>query len=233
MKLTDQQMFDYMNCPAYFDIKWGKGIAVEETVSTSKLLEKISKFFYLNLFNQRLLTTHELKKKWDSLCTQHADYMDQKKCIEGMGSILKFYQWAHGEQLIPIDVDTPFKVVVNGFEIGGQLGTILATAGEKYELIITDFSSKAIDTWLIDMKLAITLHAYAFHRMYNRGLDGIRVRSVKYAKDFYTTRNDDDFLRLEKTIDSVGRGITEGIYYPRESFMCLSCPAKQYCKGWY
>ena len=101
-----------------------------------------------------------------------------------------------------------------------------------------DFSSsyrnnnRFTEQTLIDMKLKYTIDSYAFQGVYNRRVDGIRVRNVKNAKDFLTFRSQDDFNRLEQTVVNVAECIKRGLYYPRESVMCGTCNTKDYCKAW-
>lgn len=231
MKITEQQFFDYMHCPALFEMKHIRNIPLEEQISSPKLLNRVAKYFYLNLLNGKICTTSELKKKWDSICQGYEDKIDAKKILEGMGLIMKLYNWASNEQAVVLDINTPYIIRVGDTELVGNLGTILAAPNNKYELLITSFSSRLPDQTLIDMKLEYTLEAYVFHEVHNKFVDGVRVHSVKYDKDFYTSRADGDFKRLETAIKNVGKSIENDLYYPREG-MCSTCPAKGYCKYW-
>lgn len=231
MKITEQQFFDYMHCPALFEMKHIKGIPLEEAVSVPKLLNKVAKYFYLNLLNGKICTTSELKKKWDSICQEQGERINNKKAMEGISLIMKLYNWAADERAVVLDIDTPYTIRVEDTELVGNLGTILAAPNNKYELLETEFSSRLPDQTLIDMKLKYTLEAYAFNKVYNKFIDGVRVHSVKHAKDFQTSRADGDFQRLETAIKNVGKSIEAGLYYPREG-MCSTCPAKGYCKYW-
>ena len=232
MKITEQQLFDYIHCPALFEMKYIRKIPLEESLSTPKLLNKVAKYFYLNLLNGKICTTSELKKKWDSICAKHEEQINPKKVMEGMSLIMKLYNWASDEQAVVLDIDSPYIIRVGDVELVGNMGTILAAPNNKYELLITDFSSRLPDQSLIDIKLKYTLEAYAFQKVYNKFIDGVRVHSVKYNKDFYTSRTDGDFKRLETAIRNVGKSIQDGLFYPREG-MCSTCPAKGYCKYWF
>jgi len=230
--ITEQQFFDYIHCPALFEMTYIKKIPMEESTSFPKLLEKVAKYFYLHLLNGRIASASELKKKWDSICQANEDKIDNKKVMEGIGLIFKLLNWADREQPVVLDIDTRYNIHVGNVELVGNMETILAAPNKKYELLITSFSSRLPDQMMIDMKMKYTLEAYAFNKVYNKPVDGIRVYSVKHAKDFYTYRTDDDFKRLETAIKSVGESIEKGLYYPREGIMCSSCPAKGYCRYW-
>lgn len=231
MKITEEQFFDYMHCPAYFEMKHIRKIPVIENVNHIKLLDKVAKYFYLNILNGRIPTTGELKNKWDSICKDYEDQLDPKKVLEGFSLIMKLYHWAASERIVVLDIDTPYAIHVEDTEITGNMETVLAAPNSGYELLITRFSNRLPDQTLIDMKLDITLNAYAFQKMNNKPVSGIKIRSVKHSKDFYTRRTEEDFKRLETAIKNVGKSIKEGIYYPREG-MCSTCPLKGYCKYW-
>ena len=49
MRITEQQLFDYIECPAKYHIKYNMKIDIPEEVHLSKLLNSVSNFFYLNL----------------------------------------------------------------------------------------------------------------------------------------------------------------------------------------
>ena len=236
MVLTEQQLFDYITCPALYDVKHNKNIPIGESISMTKLLEKVSKYFYVSLLNGKVPSSNELKKKWDSICQQYEQYVDAKKNIEGVGFIMKLLQWAADEQIMVADIDTKYNQVFragNGHvEIEGHIGTILALGNDRFELLVTDFSNRMPDQTLIDMKLKYSLDCLAFNQTYGKSVSGVRIRNVKNAKDFLTFRSQDDFNRLKQTVLNVSSCIEQKLYYPRESLLCANCNAKEYCKAW-
>lgn len=232
IKITEQQFFDFMFCPAYFEMKNVKKLGINESTTLKNLLSKVAKYFYLSILNGRIPTTNDLKKKWDSICASYQGQLDNKKILEGMGLIFKLYNWAHQTQPVVLDIDSRYSIQVDGVELTGNMGTILSAPNGQFELLITDFSNRLPDQSMIDMKLKYTLQAYSFEKTYQKPISGIRVHSVKYDRDFFTSRNVNDYKRLETAIKNVGLSIEQGLHYPREG-MCSTCPAKGYCKYWY
>ncbi len=233
IKLTEEQMFDYINCPAMFEMKYIKKIPYAKENKFKELLDKASKYFYINLLQEKICTAHEMKKAWDKICLENKNIIDPKKAIEGMGLINKFLLWAQDQQIVIIDVGTSFSVVVDNVEVTGILGVVSSNAFTKNELLITDFSNRMIEQEILDMKLKYSLDAYAFKKVYNKFIDNIRYQSVKYNKELYSLRSDMDFKRLEVTIKSVGQSIINKSFYPREGIACQTCPMKIYCKQWH
>ena len=231
MFITEQEFFDYLRCPAYYDMKHNKKIAIEEGISVSKLLSKISNFFYLSMLNGTIPSMAVLKNKWDSICTKYEKMLDSKQILQGMGLIFQLVRWAEEERPVVLDVNTRYQVRFGEYEVTGNLATILKTKQDGYELLITNFSNRLPDQTIVDMNLSYTLQAYGFKSVYNKDLQGIRIRSVKHARDFYTSRTEQDFKRLETTVKNAGKSIQEQLFYPRE-YICQNCPAKIYCKYW-
>jgi hypothetical protein len=231
MKMTEQQMFDYMFCPAKFEMRHIRGIDIPEPVTMQRLLNKVAKYFYMNLFNGKVCTMNEIKGKWDSICTAYPDYIDQKKALLGWGLIINLLKWASGNEISILDIDTNYNIVVDGVELVGCMEPILFT-NNKMELLVSNFGDKLPDQTELDMKLKYTLDCLAFKTTHNRELHGIKIRCVKHDKDMTTTRIEPDYNRLRTTIKSIGKSIHNNIYYPRENNLCGACNAREYCKYW-
>lgn len=231
MKMTEQELFDYMRCPAYYDMKNIRMIPLQEEKTSKELLDTVGKYFFVNLFSGRFVSTSEMKKKWDVLCQQNEDTMTIKKTMEGMGLLMKFYNWAEREKLVVLDIGSRYTLNVGDVEVSGDTGVIVSDGQGGQELIIVDFGSRAQDQTIVDMKLKYTMQAYAFQKLNNKLLRGIRVHNVKYDKVIHTDRSHDDFARLETAINGVGRSLEEKIFYPTEG-MCITCPGKVFCRHW-
>lgn len=233
MQLTEQQLFDYIHCPAKYHIKYNMKIDLQEEVSLPKLLKKVSNYFFLNLLNGKLLSIEQLKKKWDSICEQYSQFLDNKKIITGWGYIIKLTQWAEQQQLCIGDVSAPYMIPLKDIQISGNIETILVTPSKKVELLTTNFSDKSLDQLSIDMQLKHGLDTLGFRHIYNSNPDIIKVYSVKYNETIFTNRIEPDITRVKDTIVNISKCIENNLFYPRESSFCNSCTAKQYCKYWH
>jgi ASC-1-like (ASCH) protein len=234
MRITEAELFEYIFCPARYEMKYVKKIDLPEYNSMDKMLNKVAKFFFVNLLNGKVCSVNELKNKWDSICKANPDFIDAKKSIAGLGLIVNLADWASKERLSVIDIDTKFNLVIDGVVIEGYMGgPILSRPNGGLELLITSFSSRIPDQVDIDMKLKYSLDALAFAEVLNKDLDGIRVHSVKSYKDLKTIRSKEDFNRIKRTVKSVAKGIENEIYYPRENVLCSTCNANAYCKMWH
>lgn len=232
MVISEQQLFDYIFCPAKYHMKYHLGYQVADPISLPRLLSKVSKYFYFNLLNGKVCGLNELKSKWDSICKQYPDYIDAKKNLAGYGLIINLLRWASDEEIIVGDVEQSYKMFFNGVEFVGNIETILVRKDKKIELLYTNFSDRDPDQFEIDTKLKYTLDSAAFKAVHNRSVDGIRIHCNKSCRDYFTYRNDPDFDRLKAAITNVAAGIEHKIFYPRETGMCSTCTGKEYCRYW-
>lgn len=232
MEITEKQLFNYIDCPAKYDIMYNMKIDFPENMTYQKLLSTTSRFFYMNLLNGKVCTYAELKTKWDTLCSKYA-FMDVKKTLAGWGLIIQMAKWAEDEQIIIGDVETKYAIPIDGNVIHGNIEAIAVKKNKTIELLSTSFSEKSLDKNEIDMKLKHSLDFLGFKGVYGKYPDGIKVHSVKYAENVYTTRTEPDIDRLRTTVRNVCKGIENEIFYPRENVFCKSCVAIQYCKYWY
>lgn len=229
--ITENQMFDYMHCPVKYDIKYNQKIPISEQESMSKHLTKIANFFYLNLLNKKIVSNSDLKKRLDLIAKEN-DIQDHKKIMDAISQIMKFSLWAENERLVVLDTNSQYSIQVDDVILKGNIGTIVSARNNRLSLLIADFSSKIPEQAIIDLSLKNTIDAYAFMKMNKQNIDSINVHSVKHNKDFVSFRNDGDFARMQESIKSIGKSIELGLYYPRESHLCPSCSAKDFCKYW-
>lgn len=231
-KITEQELFDYIFCPAKYHMKYIMKIDIQDPISMPKLLNKVAKYFYMNLLNGKVCSINEIKSKWDSVCMQYPHFVDSKKSINGYGLIISLLKWAGNEEIIIGDVDQNYKILMGNVEVFGTIETILVRKDRRFELLYTNFADKDPDQLEIDQKLKYTLDALAFKVMHDRAIDGIRIHSVKADRNLVTYRTDPDFERLQTTVSNVARAIDEKIFYPRESHLCNTCTARELCRYW-
>lgn len=231
LQITEQEMLDYIYCPTYYDIKYNSKIDLKEQPTLKILLNKIAKYFYFHMLNGKICTMNELKTKWDQICSKHADVIDQKKNLEGIGLIHKMLLWASREHITILDIETKYAINTQTVELTGNLPAITSPREGQYEILITDFSNRLQEPSMLNMNLKYTLSSYGFKCAYNQDPLGIKIHNIKNNKDIKTIRKDNDYLRLRSAIESVGYGIKNNVFYPRE-LNCHKCAAYDYCRYW-
>ena len=238
IKFTEKQLYEYIRCPAYYDLVNGKKIAPEQRPSITSLLEKIGNAFMLNLMNGTVLTQDQIKKRWDTVCEDNSDRINPNKCMEGISLLMKMYLWAESEEIRIADIQTPYTITFKNMtnlneliDISGEMSAIAFNKKEQCEFLILDFSNRFPDQNLLDMKLKYTLDCYGFLKLYQKSI-GVHIHHVKSGKDLFTYRIKDDFLRLNAAVTNIATSIKERLFYPRESVLCTNCELKNFCKGW-
>lgn len=233
MNLKEQELFDYITCPAYYDMKHNKKLGFTEEPTMSKLLNQIPRHFYSNMFNnKKICTMDDLKKKWDSICSKHKDFINSKRNLDGINYIINFARWNGEHQPIIADYGSSYIIEVEDTYLVGELSPVRVLPGKKCELLINRFSSREPEQYSIDKQLKYTLDCYAFKEAYNHDISAIKIIHHKNNKMFVTQRTQIDYDRMRSTIIGVSEGIKAKAYYPRESVFCQSCEMKQYCKYW-
>ena len=162
MDLTEKQLFDFMKCPVYYDSIHNKNLPVATPLSMKHLLEKVTSYFFINLMSGKVLSTENLKRKWDRLCEDNMTYMTPQRCLEGLGLIIKMYLWAQNEEFMIADMKTPYTITIKSswgiINLNGEIAVISVDRnGKNPQLLITDFSNKYPNQSILDMKLKYTL----------------------------------------------------------------------------
>lgn len=234
MILTEQQLFDYIECPLKYYLKNKMGITVEEPVNDKMLLNHVTNYFYNMVANGKLPSLKQMQSKLDSICSKHQDYVTSKKSVELWSKVYAFYNWACDNKVAVIDTGMRYSLTLDKHVINGVMNPV-ANTNNNFEILIMNFSSRLPDQIEQDTKLKHTLDILAFNSIYESDgyeISGTRIHSVKLNKDLFTVRNSLDFKRLTKTINNVAFSIENDVYYPRETYMCKNCNYKNYCRSW-
>lgn len=229
--LSEQQIYDYIDCPVKYAILHQDSIPVPEQVSMNILLHRVANAFCLSLLNGIVQDQAWLKKKWDMYARKYKHYLNDKRVLMGMRELSAFWKYCQRTELQIVDVQSQFTIGFPSAKVRGVLGAV-ALRNNKLELFIPDFSPKSPDQSILDLKLQYTMHCYAFRTLYQRELSGIHIAHIHTGKEYYTYRKRDDYLRLETTVESVARAIRQRIYYPRENVLCPLCKIKDLCRSW-
>lgn len=233
MIMTEQELFDYIYCPARYDLKYNKKINIAEPVTFNKLLNVAAKNMYVTLLRGKVPTMSSIKNKWDSICKANPEFIDSKKGLQGISLLNQLYGWAYKNKICVQDVDTAYTLVVDGIQVVGVLNPILITPNGKTEILTTDFGQRIKDKMEIDMSLKMTIDSMAYGQIYNEAPNSVKYFNVKAGKEIASYRTDPDCERLKSTVKGVAAGIQAKAFYPRETVLCQTCTAKSYCRYWH
>lgn len=233
--LTEDQIWNYMMCPAHYEMSRRK-IIPDISQSLKGYINRVSKLFFTNLMNGTILPLEQLKKEWDKICKKHSDFIDQKKCVTGYAAIVQMFHWAERIKLRILDVMAPYALLFTGrdnqvINIQGDIPCLGINEWNKPEILVMDYGEKHTDQVRTDMNLRYTLQCYAYKKQTGKDIM-IHVRNIKYAKDVFSYRTEEDFKRLKRTVADIGYSIDKKLFYPREGLGCLTCNVAGACRFW-
>lgn len=231
MVLKEKELFEYIKCPLRYQfIKNNLDLGTDRTFK--KLAYSAINHYYAAKTNGMKADSNTIKRKWDSLCANNSDILNPKKTLDGWGMLYRTYEYIENNNINFMDINVPYKIEIPGtkIELIGQLDPIIDN-GDHIEIFITCFDKVMPDRVDIDTRLKHTIDAYAIKKMFNKDVV-INYYVPAQGKCIQTLRSNNDFQRLESIIENVGKAISCNIIYPRETFLCSSCLARDLCKSW-
>lgn len=226
MILTEQAIYDFLNCPLYYYTKHIQKIELEQPHLLKNAISYCIHFFYANLLNGKVKTYRELQTKWDSQST----YFDSKDIIKGWAQVYNVASWTEENKLIIGDVNCQYTYNFKTVSVSGNIDYVVLFGKDQIELLYFDFSDKKPNALESGRKLKYALDYYGFESLYGSPPARIRIHNVKYKEDVFLNFVKEDRARLNSCIYHVAKSIEYGLYYPREGFMCNHCTGKGYCR---
>lgn len=233
MVISEQQFFDYITCPAMYDMKYNKGMFLNDAPSLKKVLEKASIAFYNQALNTRRAPSFSfLTQKYESLFKPYIGVIPEKKYNDGLFLLRNFYYWASSNRIVVIDSSAKYTLTYKGNILEGIMNPIAIKENNQLEFLIMNYSTRKPEQSNIDRRLKYTIDMVAFNESNQEHIIATKMHHVKSNTDYITTRNKLDEDRLYSALENVCKGIENDIYYPRESIMCDQCLYKNVCRGW-
>lgn len=231
MELKEQELFEYLKCPLRYQFT-KKGIDLGSDKTFKKLTYSVINHYFAAKTNGLKADSNTIKRKWDLVCEENSYLLTPKKILEGWGMLYRTYEYVTNNNYKFMDINMPYKIEVPGTKISliGQLAPMI-DKGSYIELFIVSFDKVMPDRVTIDMMLKHTIDAYAIRKMFKKDVV-ITYYVPAQGKTIQTLRSTRDFKRLESILKYVGMSLDSNIIYPRETFLCSSCLARDLCKSW-
>ena len=141
-----------------------------------------------------------------------------------------------------VDFNQAFAVPVGTSErpLIGEIDCITADSTGEITMIDWKTSARRWPKDQADKSLQPTVYLYGAEQ-FRAGAGCARFRFDVAVKNKtpvvernHTTRSPDDFLRLERMVETADRIVAQEIFYPSEqSFACGSCAFQEPCKAWH
>jgi RecB family exonuclease len=255
MELSLDQIHTYLHCPTEYNFKYEKNLSQEEpdSIKYKRAIHKTISYLYFSAMGGFLPSAKQMKDKWASLWGEEKDgkknltdtilkertYLSRisstdKYTVQGMELIHNFYHYNKENHGIPIAVDHEFRVPIAGVTVTGKFELIRESIDKLSPtrfIEIVDFKTgnEATDMFLVNNDFNLTVMSYAFRNLFQAKEDRLTYNYLKTGKEIHTSRTEKDFDRMKAIVEGVAEGIANKRFYPRQTFMCKSCPFKDTC----
>lgn len=245
MRISLREIVDYVRCPLKYKFTHIDQIPVSgDGEEYYKEYLKLSIFYYYFCqLENRTGNFESILKKWESLWFSkdmtesfEEEYL-KKKSNDAVVVLTNFYKKMAGEKVTPIAVNFPYEAIFQGDEnihVTGNTDLIRVvndkTKQRETQIVSFSTSVRVLDNFAFKSDLGITLASYTFRNTFKTKEDKIKVINIKQKNDNITTRSGGDFVRLEKIVRNICRGIKSGVFYPNSNVMnCTYCKHKLFC----
>lgn len=223
----------------------------------SKGIHQTISYFYYEILNKgQLPTVKQLYDKWASYYyeifeedkrtkdnfLQPRTKIDNQRITQllnrGYEAIASFYKENKDNPGVPIAINYPFRVVFDeNLVIKGDFELIRENIDKKLQtrfIEIVDFKTNGYtndssNAFQLRHDLRASIMYYAFIELFQKSPDRFLFDYIGTPHSISLFRNQNELNRMKSVLKGVSNGIKNGDFYPRQSFMCKSCPMKDYC----
>lgn len=231
MEINEKDFFEYIKCPLRYEfIKNNIDLGQDRTFK--RLVTSAINYYYSAKTNRSVNSVNLLKKKWDNICEQNQDIINPKKVLEGWGLLYRTYEYINNNNIEFMALNVPYTIEIPGSKLSlkGILDPLI-DKGDYIEIFVTCFDKVMPDRLTIESKLKHTIDAYAIKDMFKKDVV-INYYVPAQNKCIQAIRTSQDFIRLKTIITNISKALENNIIYPRETFMCSNCLARDICKSW-
>lgn len=258
MELTMDDIYTFIQCPLKYKLEKIDNIPNSDEYKSgvlfSKGIHQVISYFYNEIMQGRIPSLVQMRDKWASYYYSifEEDKRTKKNFLfgrtgndiqrteqilnRGYEAIYAFYAENKDNPGVPIAVNYPFRIAISeNLILKGEFELIREREvdGKKY-IEIVDFKtarnkSNVSSDFFIRHDLKATSMFYAFQKQFNSSPDRFIFDYVGTDKQYSLYRDKNEINRLKSVLKGVKNGILHEDFYPRQSFMCKSCPMLDYC----
>ncbi|WP_067923653.1 PD-(D/E)XK nuclease family protein [Alicyclobacillus shizuokensis] len=243
LELTVNDLYEFKACPLRFKFMRldKQPVKMTENDGLREAVKSTISYFYFNLAQGKLVGMEDLKQKFGSIWYErnkiynimYDDKVKQRKReLEAISMLASFHrqQKFHPDKVVAVNLDfrIPFG---DDLYISGQI-PLIRESPRGLEIAHFKVGNHKPDEFWTKTDMGLTIEAIAFESIFKQQVPSICLHYLKAGTTVYTKRTRKDYQRLYKTIRMIKKTMEEGWYYPRESYHCDKCPAKQPCMEW-
>jgi len=245
MRISINEVKDYMKCPLYYKFKHSDCIYDDLTIGQLfKIhLKSAIGYYYFSIIDDLPKHYKSMLKKWEMLwySSDMLKKFDSAELDEysnkAIPMINNFYTKSNEEKGAPVAVNFTYEVTLAGednIDLTGEIDLIRIlndrTRSRETQLVKFFTSNSRLDEFLMRSNIDMTMASYAFRDSFKKTENVILCRNVYRKEDFRTSRNGADYTRAIKSIRNICRGIKERVFYPiNNKISCSTCRYKVFC----
>ncbi|MCY8577086.1 PD-(D/E)XK nuclease family protein [Bacillus haynesii] len=243
MEITVADLYDFKVCPLRFKFMKIDKVCNELTTNDGirEALQSVINYYYFHLQQGQQLPLSALKEKFSSIWHGNLDLYDiyipdkrnkRKKELEAIGMLNNFYMKQRNEPDLVIASNLDFRIPFGtDFFVKGNIPAIRETSA-GIEIVVYKMGKHKYDEFWQKTDMGLTLMAMAYESMFKQEVDSIAVHVLSSGQVHHIHRKKEDYKRLVKTIRMVRESIEKKWLYPRETYACEKCPARDLCMEW-
>ncbi|GIN55117.1 MULTISPECIES: PD-(D/E)XK nuclease family protein [Bacillus subtilis group] len=243
MEITVADLYDFKVCPLRFKFMKIDKVCNELTTNDGirEALQSVINYYYFHLQQGQQLPLSALKEKFSRIWHGSLDLYDiyipdkrnkRKKELEAIGMLNNFYMKQRNEPDLVIASNLDFRIPFGtNFFVKGNIPAIRETSA-GIEIVVYKMGKHKYDEFWQKTDMGLTLMAMAYESMFKQEVDSIAVHVLSSGQVHHIHRKKEDYKRLVKTIRMVRESIEKKWLYPRETYACEKCPARDLCMEW-
>jgi len=245
MRISISDVNDYIKCPLFYKLKNLDEVPMDKTVDDyfRDYFKLALYFYYFSLIEKNRKSYEAMMKRWeelwfsDEMMSLFPEATLKEKSNEAVPLMTYFFKRYEAEPTLPIAVNFRYEAIFEGKEhlhVTGDIDLIKivgdGTRKRETQMVFFSMASRYPDQFFLKCNLGTSVASYAFRSNFKEKEDKIIIQNVRLEEDVPTLRTGNDFMRAEKIIRNVCKGIKEGVFYPApNNIVCSSCSFKLFC----
>lgn len=249
--ISIEEVVDYTICPLLYLYRYRRGTDIYLINLSEKFhmdVNKVVSLYFNTIRNGERAGLSNMKNAWGSIWMQNKTGKQivlegngtwrknlAPKRREGMNILTRFVDNFKGEVGVPIAVDYPYSVDVDGVELTGKWPLIREIRkdylSDERSIQIMDFRIERHKVMNLHYKndLTMTAASYAFRETFKETEDDVVFYNLSKGIFTNSTRSKSDYGLLRHTVNTVYENIKDERFYATVTDRCYNCPYRKEC----
>lgn len=238
MEVSIKDLYDFKTCSVRYRLtEIGQVTTKAPKDEIRDVFTSLLRYYYLQKEDGYEVTYKEMKEKLSQLLynTKGFSVLEPKSKprreqeLKVFKLLNTFFEHEEKVEQKIISVFTEFRMPFSPeFVIKDEI-PLIRVVDNEIELVVFKTGRNYINTFWLETDIAISLYAMAYQSLFKKPIDRICIYHIPSASIYYTHRKTKHYKRFMRSVRVMEKVVKEGAYYPRESYMCDTCPARIAC----